>query len=379
MPDGPLAGYRVLDLADETASLCGKMFADLGADVVKVEPPGGCPTRGIPPLLDDGSSCYFLATAAGKRSVTVDIEDPAGYEVLLRLVETADFLVESAGLAHEPLAARNPRLIHTTVTPFGDRGPAAGWKAADIVVWAASGMMSLTGAPGRAPLQLTVPQAYFHAGAEAAVASMLAHLDQARTGLGQHVVVDAQAAGVWATNSETAHPAVAGRSLARTGSLDQDGHPVLYRCADGHVQLIVTGGMYLDTTVGLIDEFGTRPAGVDFAAWTTERLMAGELNDEIRLCEAEITELLARLPRAEILDRARRRGWQVLPVGTVEDVANDEQLAARQYFQRIVHNGREVTLAGPFARLSATPAPPARRAPLLGEHNDVILGILAAR
>lgn len=154
---------------------------------------------------------------------------------------------------------------------------------------------------------------------------------------------------------------------------------MLYRCADGHVQLIVTGGMYLDTTVGLIDEFGTRPAGVDFAAWTTERLMAGELNDEIRLCEAEITELLARLPRAEILDRARRRGWQVLPVGTVEDVANDEQLAARQYFQRVVHNGREMTLAGPFARLSATPAPPARRAPLLGEHNDVILGILAAR
>jgi crotonobetainyl-CoA:carnitine CoA-transferase CaiB-like acyl-CoA transferase len=160
-PGGPLHGYRVLDLTDETAALCGKMFADLGADVVKVEPPGGCPTRSIPPFLDDRAgpdeSCYFLATAAGKRSVTIDLGQAEGQDLLSRLAERADFLVESfplgyldgLGISYEALAARNPRLIYTSVTPFGDRGPSAGWKAADIVGWAAGGMMAMMGAPGR--------------------------------------------------------------------------------------------------------------------------------------------------------------------------------------------------------------------------------------
>src|SRR6516225_7244036 len=97
-PGGSLHGYRVVDLADETAALCGKMFADLGADVVKVEPPGGCPTRRIPPFLDAGAgpdrSCYFQALAAGKRSVIVDLDRAGGPELLARLAAGADFLIE---------------------------------------------------------------------------------------------------------------------------------------------------------------------------------------------------------------------------------------------------------------------------------------------
>ena len=120
-------GYRVVDLADETAALCGKMFADLGADVVKVEPPGGCPTRSIPPFLDEGTgpdrSLYFQALAAGKRSVTLDLQRPEGRDLLARLADGADFLVESSppgyldqlGLSYQALAARNPRLIYTSV------------------------------------------------------------------------------------------------------------------------------------------------------------------------------------------------------------------------------------------------------------------------
>jgi benzylsuccinate CoA-transferase BbsE subunit len=163
---GPLRGYRVLDLADETAALCGKMFADLGADVVKVEPPGGCPTRSIPPFVDDlagpDRSCYFQALAAGKRSVTLDLEQAQGRDLLARLADRADFLIESSpagyldnlGLSYQALAARSPRLIYTSVTPFGDRGPGAAWRAADIAGWAASGMMALMGAPGRPPPSL---------------------------------------------------------------------------------------------------------------------------------------------------------------------------------------------------------------------------------
>jgi benzylsuccinate CoA-transferase BbsE subunit len=393
---GPLSGYRVLDLADESAALCGKMFADLGADVIRVEPPDGCPTRSIPPFLDDragsDSSCYFLSTAAGKQSLTLDLEHAEGRELLARLAETADFLVESfpvgyldhLGLSYEALAARNPRLIYTSVTPFGDRGPAAGWQAADIVGWAASGMMALMGQPGRPPLQVSVPQACFHAGSEAAVASMLAHLERGRSGLGQKVVVSMQAAGVWATNSETAFPALEGRSLTRNGTSPAGGgRPSVYRCADGYVQLLIGGGMFLPTTIGFLEwleEYGPRPAevaGIDFSGWTPERFRAGDPDflAELTACEAAISALLRRLSRAEIASRADEKGWAVAPVGTVEDVAHDRQLHYREYFQHVDHpaGARELTLVGPFAKLSASPAAGARRAPVLGEHNAAIL------
>jgi benzylsuccinate CoA-transferase BbsE subunit len=393
---GPLRGYRVLELADEMAALCGKMFADLGADVIKVEPPLGCPTRKIPPFLDDGAgpdrSCYFVATAAGKRSVTLDLDQAQGRELFSRLAEGADFLIESfpvgyldgLGLSYEALATRNPRLIYTSVTPFGDLGPSATWKAADIVGWAAGGMMAMMGEPWRPPLQVSVPQACSHAGSEAAVASMLAHLERERSGLGQKVVVSMQAAGVWATNSETAFPALQDRSLERNGIIPAGGsRPSIYRCADGYIQLLIGGGMFLSTTTGLLDwtkEFGPwSPAvsDIDFATWTPQRFMAGDPGffAELAACEAAIGELVRRLTRAEIASRADENGWVIAPVATMEDVGHDKQLRTREYFQPVTHPGldRELTLVGPFARLSATPAAGARPAPTLGEHNAEVL------
>ena len=397
---GPLRGYRVLDLADELAALCGKMFADLGADVVKVEPPSGCSTRRIPPFLDErggaDGSCYFLATAAGKRSITLDLEQANGRELLARLAETADFLIESfpvghlagLGLSYEALAAGNPGLIYTSVTPFGDLGPGATWTAADIVGWAAGGMMAMMGAPGRPPLQVSVPQACFHAGSEAAVASMLAHLERVRSGLGQQVVVSMQAAGVWATNSETAFAALEDRSLQRSGIVPAGGtRSSLYRCADGYIQLLIGGGMFQPTTTGLLDwarEYGPLPAAVsdiDFSTWTPARNQAGDPGfvAEVAACESAIGEVLSRLTKAEISRRADENGWVVAPVATMADVAHDRQLQARGYFQNVTQPGldRELTLAGPFARLGASPGPSPRPAPGLGEHNaDVLCGEL---
>ena len=184
---------------------------------------------GFPPFLDEGPGpdrqLLLPGNGGGEAVGALDLDQAQGRELLCRLADGADFLIESfpvgyldaLGLSYETLAARNPRLIYTSVTPFGDLGPGATWQAADIVGWAAGGMMAMMGAPGRPPLQVSVPQAYSHAGSEAAVASMLAHLDRERSGLGQRVVVSMQAAGVWATNSETAFPPWRDRSLERTG------------------------------------------------------------------------------------------------------------------------------------------------------------------
>ncbi len=148
-----LKGFRMLDLADDKGALCGKIFADLGADVIKIEPPGGCPTRLIPPFLEDrpgpDRSLYAIAYHAGKRSITLNLESAEGRNLLGALVRKADFLVESfapgylegLGLGYAELDRLNPRLIYTSITPFGDTGPGKDYKAADIVTWAAGGMM----------------------------------------------------------------------------------------------------------------------------------------------------------------------------------------------------------------------------------------------
>ena len=393
---GPLRGYRVLDLAGELAVLAGKMFADLGADVIAVEPPGGSPMRRIPPFLSEPAgpedSSYFQAMAAGKRSVVLDLTRPQARDLLRRLADGADFFIESfpvgeseaLGLSYEVLAARNPRLIYTSVTPFGDRGPGASWQAADITGWAAGGMMAMMGTPGRPPLQVSVPQAFSHAGSEAAVASMLAHLERERSGRGQQVVISMQAAGVWATNVETAFPVLENRSLERTGIIPA-GSPrgSLYRCADGYVQLMIGGGMLLATTLGLLEwrrESGPLPGAVDaidFTAWTPDRHTDPGFRAELAACDAVIRDLLLGLPKAEIARRADDSGWMIAPVGTMADVATDRQLAARDFYQRVSHPdlGRELELVGPFARLSGSPAPPARRAPMLGEHTAEVLRV----
>lgn len=393
---GPLHGYRVVDLTDELGALAGKMFADYGAEVIAIEPPGGSPLRRIPPFLTEPAgpedSSYFQAMAAGKRSVVLDLAQEQGRDLLRRLTSAADFLIESfpvgyldaLGLSYDVLAAVNPRLIYTSVTPFGDRGPAAGWRTADIVGWAAGGMMAMMGAPGRPPLQVTVPQAYAHAGAEAAVASMLAHLERERSGHGQKVVVSAQAAVVWATNVETALPVLEDRFLNRSGIVPAGAARTwLYRCADGYVQLIVGAGMFLPTTLGLLDwlrEDGPLPkdvAAIDVTTWTPDRLRSGDpgLLAEVACVDAAIRDLLLRRDKAEIVSRSDASGWMIAPVATTRDIAEDRQLAARDYYQQVSHPGlgRDLTLVGPFARLSGSPAAAARRAPTLGEHTAEIL------
>src|SRR5579863_7740220 len=129
-----LNGLRMLDLTDEKGALCGKMFADMGAEVIKVEPPQGCPSQRIPPFLDDqpglDNSLHFLAYQAGKRSITLNLESADGRELLKDLIKRSDFLVEAfplghleaLGLGYETLAALNPRLVHASITPFGDKG-----------------------------------------------------------------------------------------------------------------------------------------------------------------------------------------------------------------------------------------------------------------
>src|ERR1700752_2213333 len=201
-----LSPYRVLDLTDEGALICGQILGDLGADVILVEPPGGVRARTVGPFQGNehnaNKSLNFWALNRNKRSIIINLETSAGRESLLQLVKTADVLVESfapdhldrLNLGYTALTGVNPGLIMVSITPFGQQGPKARWAATDLTVTAASGALFITGDDDRPPVHMSIPQADFDAGAEAAAGALIALCARWRDGLGQHVDVSAQTA-----------------------------------------------------------------------------------------------------------------------------------------------------------------------------------------
>jgi crotonobetainyl-CoA:carnitine CoA-transferase CaiB-like acyl-CoA transferase len=231
-----LTPYRVLDLSDHRGAMAGNILGSLGAEIVLVEGPGGR-GRDRAPLSPDGTSLDWWALRRGAKSVVVHNRDE-----LLELVSEADVLVESPdpglGLDHRELEAANPSLIHATITPFGRSGPKAGWAATDLTIAAASCQAAITGDSDRAPIRITVPQAWHHAGGQAATAIALALAERRVSGLGQHIDVSAQQALM-----QTAFPGVVFAPndypvVQRTsgGILMLNFHlQFVYPAADGHV------------------------------------------------------------------------------------------------------------------------------------------------
>ncbi|HVA67707.1 MAG TPA: CoA transferase [Candidatus Binataceae bacterium] len=398
-----LKGFRMLDLSDEKGALCGKIFADMGADVIKIEPPAGCSTRLIPPFLDAAAdsdrSLYFLAYQAGKRSVTLNLEAADGRALLERLAAKSDFIVESfrigymdsIGLGYERLTAINPRLIHASITPFGDKGPGKHYKACDIVSWASGGPMFLMGEEGRPPLEMSQPQAGLHAGGEAAVASLIAHYPRQTSGRGQHIVVDMQACMVWTLMNEQAMPILHGDYIRRSGVdyvATGTRRRLIFACKDGYISTLLAGGMGVGTIsmkglIGWMAEKGVAADWMlekDWATWTPGIFMKSTDTDyeEIADLEDRVTRLFATLTKREIYEQGRLRRILLAPVATAADIGADEQLKAREYFVPIVHEnlGRTLTMPGAFAKFSVTPVGPAGRAPQLGEHNREVYGDL---
>jgi crotonobetainyl-CoA:carnitine CoA-transferase CaiB-like acyl-CoA transferase len=398
-----LAGLRVLDLTDERGAMCGSMFAELGAEVIKVEPVEGCRSRRVDPYLDGipgpDRSLYFLAYQAGKRSVTLNLDSGAGRQVLGDLVGQADFLVESygpgyfeaRGMSYAAWAEANPRLIYCSITPFGDRGPGAEWAAADLVSWAAGGMAFLAGLPGRPPLQISLPQAGLHAGAEAATASLLAHFTRLASGRGQKVVVNTQACVVWTLMNEQAFPVLHGDYMTRAGGLSgaaRQARRGLWPCADGHVVFGFAGYPFAESSRHMVEwmaEQGAAPdwlQAVDFNTWSLARFVEDpdpEFLNLVQKAEEALGAFLAARTKAQLYEGALARRLLLAPVSTAQDIAEDEQLAARGYFRTVAHPhlGRDLVLPGAFVKFSASPAATLTPAPRLGEHNiDIYAGRL---
>jgi benzylsuccinate CoA-transferase BbsE subunit len=377
-----LDSVRVIDLSTGALSYGGRMLADLGADVVLVEPPGGAASRHEPPVHELASgeklSAVFAFTAAGKRSITLDPDRRGGLAVLERLLERADVVFSTArpgepapgGLGHHELADRYPGLIIASVTPYGLRGPRRRWHGGDLTAWASSGALPVYGDPDRAPL---VPRGglAFAAGALNAVMGVVLALEaRHRTGRGQLVDISLQEA-VLSVSLEFS-PVLAldnGVMPPRVGKRRPSPPMGQYRARDGAVMIVAYTPWQWAALAGWIrDEVGIEAVTSDLYQGTpaSRAPYADQLDQWIE-------ELTSRYGKQEFAEEAQRRGIPVSPVNSVADVLCDPHLEATGGWVEVTSpGGSAVRLPAPPLSVDGQPAS-AGAIPGIGEHNAQII------
>lgn len=395
-----LSPYRVIDLTDERGVLAGQMLADLGADVIQVEPPGGSTGRKVAPFFAErpDESIYWAAYTRGKRGVTCDLKDSRGRDLLFRLLETADFLIESSdvgrmaalGLDYETLHEQFPRLIYTSISAFGQTGPKAHYVGSDLAIWAAGTPLLMTGDDDRPPIRVSQPQSWGHASGDAAGGSMLALHARHQTGRGQHVDISAQVSAAQATLGQVlAYQLGASEPERFAGGVKQRGigFRVSAEAANGHIVLNMAPGPavghFANHAVQWLVDIGAADPSLleeNFRTYA-DRVASGDADPEIfPQIQRIMTEEVAKRTKEEMLEISIRYDLLLVPVLTIVDLAESKQLEAREFWREIEDgDGRQVTYPGPPLKIFLDGEPRdgnGRPPPKLGQHNGEIYGEL---
>ena len=378
MPDQALADVRVLEVGHSiSAPYCTKLLAGYGAEVIKVEDSlGGDPTRRTGPFPDDipsdETSGLFLHLNANKKGITLNLRSATGAKLLKELVQQADILVEnyppsflpSLGLPYDVLAELNPRLVMTSITPFGQTGPYRDYRATDLVIFAMSGRMNIHGQPDREPLRYAPEIGWFQTGATAAMATLGALFTSRLQGISQWVDVSAMEALAGNVDNRLLAYAYSGEKAQR-GGLGLAYPSSTYPCADGYMLFAAGGDRFfrrLCRAMGMVEM-------LQDPRWAT--MEARQAHRE------EFEELL--LPW--LLERSRREVFEILQAGGVmcapllsmDELYQDPQLLARGYFAEVEHpRAGRLTMPGAPYKMTETPWQLKRPAPLLGEHNQEV-------
>lgn len=395
MTDALLSPYRVLDLTDQSGWSCGRILGDLGADVIKIEPPRGDPGRVKGPFYrderDQEKSLTWFAYNANKRGITLNLESEAGQNLFRRLAQKADFILESSApgyldahtIGYRALRELNSRLVLTSITPFGQSGPYAHYRGSDLIAMAMSGFMSLVGEPSQPPLRVSLPQAALWTGMYAAAGTLIAHYYRQTTGRGQHVDVSMQAGMLWALANAPAFWSLNQENLTRAGnfvigrSVTGARMRAIYPCRDGHINFIIYGGeagkRSNEAMVEWMAETGAAPDWLRQKDWNAFNV-ATSTQEEIDALEKPFAEFLRGRTKAEFSAESTQRGIMGYPVTNAQDIRNDPQLNARQFWQEVEHPelGACLVYPGPFAKFSAASINIHHRAPRIGEHNKEI-------
>jgi len=394
-----LRRFRALDLTDEQGFFCGLILARLGVDVIKVERPGGDAARIKGPFYHDipdrEKSLYWFAHNVGKRGITLNIESPKGQDIFRKLANTADFIIESfpvdyldsIKLGYRELKSINPRIILTSITPFGQTGPYKHYKSCDIVAMAMGGMMILCGEPDRPPLRLNPDHAYCMTGINAVLATMLAHnYRETISGKGQHVDVSMHDCIVRENNGWTMHWQFEKTVPKRMGAFDELAGirtQVIYPCKDGHVVWVFDVGH-----AGIKDNKA-------MTKWLRDEKIPGIMEqidwdsfdaysvppEKIDRIMNQVLSLTPRYSKRQLEDEAMKRGVRLSPVKNIAEVLTYPPLIFRNFGIDVTHPelSDSITYPGRLFLSNEIETNIKYRPPLIGEHNEQIyndLGLL---
>jgi formyl-CoA transferase len=370
-----LKGLHVLDVTQVMAGpFCSMLLADLGADVIKIEPPAGDSTRQMPGAVG-ADSPSFNAVNRGKRSIVVNLKSDEGRAVFIRLAASTDIVIENyrpgvmtaLGFGYAALAQLNPRLIYASISGYGQTGPQRGKGGFDLIAQGVSGIMSITGEPNGAPVKAGVPLTDLGAGLFALVGILAALENRHRTGMGQQVdtsLVDAGVAlSVWEATEYFSGMGVPDAM----GSAHRMNAPYqAIRCADGYITLGAANERLFRRLAEVLGhaEWMQRPEFADNASRVRNRQALAD----------RIESITSQHPCAHWLALLEANDIPCGPINDYAQVFADPQVVAREMVVETEHPtlGRLKTLGSPI-KMSATPPDVSRRAPLLGEHTDEVL------
>ncbi len=370
-----LSGMRVLDFTQVMAGpFCAMLLGDLGADVIKVEPPGGDSTRKMGQSVGTESP-GFWAVNRNKRGIVLNLKDPQGQMIVHSLVARADILVENYrpgimhafGLGYEDLREVNPALIYASISGFGHTGPYAHMGGFDLVAQAMSGLMSITGEVGMEPVKCGIPVTDLGAGLFALQAILAAYIHRLRTGEGQHIDTSLLEAGIALSVWESTQYFSTGEVPEPMGSAHRMFAPYqAIRCADGYITLGAANQRTWERCAQVIGrpDLVERPEYVDNAHRVQNRHQLAR----------EIEAVTTTKPRHHWLKVLEEAGVPCGPILNYAEVFADPHVQARGMVQEIDHPvGGRIRMLGPAAKLSETPARCSRPSPLYGEHTAEVL------
>ena len=379
--EGYLKGYRVLDLTDFRGMMAGRIMADLGAEVVVIEPPEGAPARRLG-STDGCDSILWSVFSHNKKSVSCNVATAEGRRLRDGLAVAADFVLVSGSptelkaldLDYARLAELNPGLIYVTITPFGLSGEKSHYADSDLIIWAASGTLSRNRVRGRVPVRIGAAyQGYYHGAAEAVVGALLALAERAASGKGQHVDVSFQNSMVFSNQLQGLYSLVG--DVAAPHSQSVSIFPAIWKTRDGYLQFSLTSGKatghFSNGFMAWLAEEGALPADFPSIDWrvlpqtsgsglsssgvTKEKYAEMGVGDEIRAkLETIMEHFFLERDTDELLVAARDRRLLLAPILSVEHIARNEQFRARNvWFGASQSDDPQPALMGAFA--SVTP------------------------
>lgn len=390
-----LSAFRGLDLTDEKAFLCGKILADLGADVIKIEKPGGDPSRPQGPFLHGSSlsedNFFWLAYNANKRGITLDIETYEGQQIVKKLIRKVDFVIESSppgfmdrlGLGYKELSDINPRIVLTSISSFGQNGPYRDFKGCDLIIQAMGGLMSCTGYPDRAPVRVGLKFAYPLNDAHAAMGTLVALYYRGISGEGQWVDCSAQASmtstatlwmGYWIGEGILFQRVGPHRAGLSAGATQRQTWP----CKDGYIVFTVMGGKAgFQSNLALLEWLEEESMADDSLRTIVELTydmsqITQEMHDRM---DDAFGKFFMKYAKMELYAGSVKRRILLYPAYTTREILQDEQTKARGFWKEIEYPGLgRITYPGGFVRASESEVGSQRRPPLIGEHNNEIYG-----